>query len=119
MDAIYSKYHVLATAKDPEILSLFKFTLNLSHKHLEMVKDFFKSENIDLPNGFTENDVHLNAPALFTDNFWLIYIHDIPYMVYPDTLFLLVIPPEKMSETIFINAILIQWIFIINQLKFY
>ncbi|MBQ6448203.1 DUF3231 family protein [Cytobacillus oceanisediminis] len=68
--------HVLATAKDPEILSLFKFTLNLSHKHLEMVKDFFKSENIDLPNGFTENDVHLNAPALFTDNFWLIYIHD-------------------------------------------
>ncbi len=68
--------HVLATAKDPEVLSLFKFTLNLSEKHLQMVAEFFKAENMEAPIGFTEDDVNLNAPSLFSDNFWLIYIHD-------------------------------------------
>lgn len=68
--------YVLATVKDPEISSLFKYTLKLSKKHLKMVEDFFETENLDLPNGFTQNDVNLSAPPLFSDDFWLIYIHD-------------------------------------------
>lgn len=75
MSICISKY-VLATVNDPEIFSLFKFTLGLSKKHLKMVEGFFKSESLDFPKGFTEKDVNLNAPPLFTDNFWLIYIHD-------------------------------------------
>jgi hypothetical protein len=75
MSICISKY-VLATVNDPKIFSLFKFTLGLSKKHLKMVEGFFKSEKLDLPKGFTEKDVNLNAPPLFTDNFWLTYIHD-------------------------------------------
>jgi hypothetical protein len=81
MDAIYpdhnvdliSKY-VLATVNDPETVSLLKFTLGLSKKHLKIIE--FKSEKLELPQGFTEEDVNLNAPPLFTAKFWLIYIHE-------------------------------------------
>lgn len=75
MSICISKY-VLATITDPEIISLFKYTLGLSKKHLEKVERIFNSEKLDLPKGFTENDVNLNAPPLFSDTFWLVYIHD-------------------------------------------
>ncbi|MED1203522.1 DUF3231 family protein [Heyndrickxia acidicola] len=68
--------HVIATSKDPETISLFKFTLGLSNKHIKKIESIFESEKLELPQGFTEEDVNLNAPPLFTAKFWLIYIHD-------------------------------------------
>ncbi|MGG0383340.1 DUF3231 family protein [Priestia filamentosa] len=70
-----SKY-VLANVKDPEIFSLFELTLSLAKKHLKMIEDIFENEKIEVPKGFTDKDVNLNAPPLFTDIFWLNYIHD-------------------------------------------
>ncbi|QTL51266.1 DUF3231 family protein [Priestia aryabhattai] len=70
-----SKY-VLATVKDNEVRSLFKFCLELSEKHLKTLKKLLNDESFPLPNGFTEKDVNLKAPPLFTDFFWLEYIHD-------------------------------------------
>lgn len=67
---------VLVHVKDPEISSLFKFTLNLAKKHLKMLENIFKDEKLASPKGFTDKDVNLNAPPLFTDIFWLSYIHD-------------------------------------------
>jgi len=70
-----SKY-VLATVKDDEIRSLFKFCLELSKKHLKTLKKLLNDENFPLPNGFTDEDINLEAPPLFTDLFWLQYIYD-------------------------------------------
>jgi len=62
MSVCISKY-VLAKVKDSEVYSLFEFTLELAEK-------------LDLPIGFTDKGVNLNAPPLFTDTFWLVYIHE-------------------------------------------
>ncbi|MGB8271020.1 MAG: DUF3231 family protein [Priestia megaterium] len=70
-----SKY-VLATVKDSEIRSLFEFCLELSAKHLKVLTKLLNNENFPLPNGFTDKDVNLEAPPLYTDSFWLQYIHD-------------------------------------------
>jgi len=70
-----SKY-VLATVKDSQIRSLFEFCLGLSEKHLKVLTKILNNENSPLPNGFTGKDVNLQAPSLFTDSFWLQYIHD-------------------------------------------
>lgn len=69
-----SKY-VLATAKDFEVRSLFEFCLELSQKHLKVLKKILNAENFPLPKGFTDKDVNLEAPPLFTDVLWLHYIH--------------------------------------------
>ncbi|MFP7176914.1 DUF3231 family protein [Priestia filamentosa] len=73
--AICISNYVLATVKDYEIRTLFKFCLELSEKHLEVLKKFLNKENFPLPIGFTDKDVNLEAPPLFTDLFWLQYIH--------------------------------------------
>jgi hypothetical protein len=42
---------VLAKAKDPEVYSLFEFTLELAEKHLHVLRDIFNAEKLDLPIG--------------------------------------------------------------------
>lgn len=66
--------HVLATAKDVQVRSLYKLSLDLSEKHAKRLKEFFKKENCPVPDGLTDKDVNLNAPPLFTDSFWLDYL---------------------------------------------
>lgn len=73
--AICVHKHVLKTIKDHEIRSVFEMGLKQSNTHLQKLRDFFRKENFPEPNGFTNEDVHLNAPPLFTDFFWLEYIH--------------------------------------------
>ncbi len=68
--------HVLATVTDAEIRSLFAFSLKLSEKHIGVITKIFHAEHFPLPNGFTDEDVDLHAPPLFTDSFWLKYLHD-------------------------------------------
>ena len=72
--------YVLATVKDSQIRSLFKFTLDLSEKHLKKQKDFFKKESYPVPKGFTEKDVNLHAPPLFTDSFWLEFLFALSHL---------------------------------------
>ena len=76
MSICINKY-VLATVKDSQIRSVFKFALELSEKHVKKLKEFFNKENFPVPNGFTEKDVNLKAPPLFTDSFWLQYLYSV------------------------------------------
>src|SRR3954447_7704491 len=76
MSICINKY-VLATVKDSQIRSVFKFALELSEKHVKKLKGFFNKENFPVPNGFTEKDVNLKAPPLFTDSFWLHYLYSV------------------------------------------
>jgi hypothetical protein len=66
--------YILATIKDPEIRSVYQLSLDLSEKHVNELKSFFQKEDFPIPIGFTDEDVNLNAPPLFTDNFWLEYL---------------------------------------------
>jgi hypothetical protein len=67
--------HVLTIAEDPDIRSVFEFSLGLSENHLDRIREILNKENFPVPEGFTDKDVNLEAPPLFTDSFWLHYLH--------------------------------------------
>lgn len=67
--------YYLQHVKDPDIRSILEFALKLSQTHIEKLRVFFEKENYPIPQGFTESDVNLDAPKLFTDVFMLVYIY--------------------------------------------
>lgn len=76
MSVCVCKY-VLATVKDTQIHSLYQRSLELSEKHINRMKEFFKMEKFPVPHGLTEQDINAKAPPLFTDSFWLEYLHSL------------------------------------------
>jgi hypothetical protein len=62
------------TVQDPYIHTIVRFTLDTIEKHLEMASDIFNSVTFPIPVGFSEHDVNLNAPKLYSDTFMLNYI---------------------------------------------
>lgn len=69
-----SKY-VLSCSKDSEVKKIYDYALKLSIQHIQILKNLFRDEQFPIPKGFTDEDVNLNAPALFSDNFWLSYLY--------------------------------------------
>ncbi|WP_216776618.1 DUF3231 family protein [Metabacillus halosaccharovorans] len=63
------------TVEDAEISTLIDFALELSQKHIQKLTIIFQNQNYPIPYGFTEDDVNLSAPKLFTDNYYLSYLH--------------------------------------------
>lgn len=60
-----------------EIKPILELALQLSKEHIKKITEFLKGAK--LPMGFTENDVNLNAPRLFSDqlfSFLLLYNDD-------------------------------------------
>lgn len=60
--------------EDKDIRPITELANNLSTTHLEKLIQIFQDENLPLPTGFTNEDVNLNAPRLYTDSFILQYI---------------------------------------------
>jgi hypothetical protein len=56
-----------------EIKPILEFALQLAETHISKITELFKSANFQVPLGFTESDVNLNAPPLFSDDFLLYY----------------------------------------------
>lgn len=67
--------YMVQTIQDPEIHHLFQSALKISSQHIETLKKLFRQEKFPIPNGFTEEDVDLKAPPLFTDVLCLKYLH--------------------------------------------
>lgn len=67
--------HFIYHVKDESIGNVLRFALRLSEEHLEKIKEFFTKEELPIPEGFTDDDVVVEAPPLFTDTFMIIYIH--------------------------------------------
>ncbi|NWO14748.1 MAG: DUF3231 family protein [Virgibacillus sp.] len=59
---------------DKDIKKVVKNALNLSEKLVNKIKDIFIQENFPIPIGFTDQDVNLGAPRLFSDEFYLHYL---------------------------------------------
>lgn len=66
--------YLLNDAKDEDTRALFQFALQLSETHIERTIQFLTQENYPIPIGFTDEDVTVNAPSLFTDTFKVIYL---------------------------------------------
>lgn len=67
--------YALKTIKDQDIHSIIQFARNLSQTHLEKITQFLEDEKYPIPKGFTEEDVYLNAPPLFSDTLFLQYLY--------------------------------------------
>jgi hypothetical protein len=67
--------HCLKTCKDQDVYPIIEHAISLSNSHLKNIEGFFKKEDYPIPKGFSEEDVNLQAPPLFTDTLVLIYLH--------------------------------------------
>ncbi|PLT28885.1 DUF3231 family protein [Peribacillus deserti] len=60
--------------KDEEIKDVIQYALELAETHLKKDKQFFLDDNYPIPKGFTDADVTVEAPPLFTDIFMILYV---------------------------------------------
>jgi hypothetical protein len=63
------------TIQCKSIKSLFSNAIRFSEDHIKKMQTFFEKEKFPTPQGFTNDDVHSEASALFTDRFWLEYLY--------------------------------------------
>lgn len=64
--------YYLKKCEDEEIHSIIELALEISREIVANAEEILKHENFPLPFGFTEEDVDLNAPRLYSDRFALI-----------------------------------------------
>lgn len=67
--------YMLNTIEDKDIKAVFEYAIHLGEQHKKSVETLFTKEKFPIPHGFTEEDVHLNAPRLFSEQFCLFYLH--------------------------------------------
>ncbi|WP_409250709.1 DUF3231 family protein [Bacillus sp. SCS-153A] len=67
--------YFLNNTQDEQIKDVLQFALKLAEGHIEKVKQFLTAENEPIPVGFTEEDVTVEAPPLFTDTYKIVYMH--------------------------------------------
>lgn len=65
----------LEKAEDKEIRQILEFALQLSLSHIGKIRGFLDQEKYPTPIGFTDEDINLNAPPLFSDQFMLYYMY--------------------------------------------
>jgi len=68
--------HMLKHIEDPEIKLIVQSAYDIASSHLEQLRTIFNQEAFAIPNGFTEQDVNMNAPRLFSDMFCLTYVNN-------------------------------------------
>ena len=66
--------YFINTVEDEDIKKNLKYALGLSEKHIKLITDFLNEEGLPIPKGFSDEDVNVNAPKLFTDSFSLFYL---------------------------------------------
>ncbi|WP_163100391.1 DUF3231 family protein [Peribacillus alkalitolerans] len=66
---------MLQYIEDTEIKKSVKSAYNLSVSHLEKLEAIFLKEEFAKPNGFTQRDVNMSAPCLYSDTFCLTYVN--------------------------------------------
>jgi len=60
--------------EDEETRVLLQETLDKSHQHLLEITNLFNQAGLPIPDAFNDNDVNINAPRLFSDSFYLLYL---------------------------------------------
>ncbi|MGG7620497.1 DUF3231 family protein [Bacillus coreaensis] len=68
--------YFLEKVEDPEVKPVIEFALNGSKHNISLLKELFTKESFPIPIGFTERDVHVSAPRLFSDTYFLMYLRN-------------------------------------------
>ncbi|MEH7380285.1 DUF3231 family protein [Bacillus sp. JJ1533] len=65
--------YFLNIVENKEIKSILELSLQLAESQVKQISKLLKNANFKSPIGFTESDVNVNAPRLFSDEFLLFY----------------------------------------------
>lgn len=65
--------YFLTIVEDKKIKSILEYALQASESHVARISEFLRDADFLVPMGFTESDVNLQAPRLFSDPFMLFY----------------------------------------------
>lgn len=68
--------YFLAKVEDEEVRPIVEYALNSSKGNIAFLQDFFRKESFPIPVGFTEQDVDIRAPRLFSDTYMLMYLRN-------------------------------------------
>ncbi len=66
--------HFLTHVECEETRALMQQTSDLLKQHIEEVTNLLNEAELPIPVGYTDKDVNINAPRLFTDTFYLQYL---------------------------------------------
>jgi hypothetical protein len=66
--------YFLQHVEDSDIKTLLENALKLTEEFLKRTTEIFTKENFPIPKGFGEEDVNLNAPRLFQDEYYPHYL---------------------------------------------
>lgn len=66
--------HFANNTQDSETTSAIQHAIKLSSRHINELTDLFNQEGLAIPDGFSQMDFDINAPRLFTDSFYLLYL---------------------------------------------
>jgi len=69
--------HFLAKCEDADISEMLSYALRLSRAHVETAGTLLREDGHPAPVGFTNDDVVVDAPRLFSDEFVLLYMHQL------------------------------------------
>ncbi|WP_174734559.1 DUF3231 family protein [Mesobacillus harenae] len=67
--------YFLNHVQDKDIIQVLQYALELTEIHLQKVEEFLTTEGYPIPKGFTDEDVTVEAPPLFTDTYIIVYLH--------------------------------------------
>jgi len=65
------KKHMIAKAEDQQIRTILQQALSISDKRSRDIAAIFNSSNVPIPVGFSDKDVNIEAPRLYSDTFAL------------------------------------------------
>lgn len=71
---------MLKHLEDPDIKPVIQYTFDMSVSNLEQLHTIFERDNFTVPNGFSEQDMNMEASWLYTDTFCLSYVNHIARM---------------------------------------
>ncbi|MCG3419993.1 DUF3231 family protein [Oceanobacillus jordanicus] len=64
----------LKNVEDKEVKKVLEYAFSLAEMFVKKIEGLFKKEGFPVPVGFSEEDVNLKAPRLFSDEFYLYYL---------------------------------------------
>lgn len=64
----------LQHVEDEQIQSIIEYTLEISKDRIDKLTHFFHADGHPIPQGFTEHDINLDAPRLFSDKLMMFLV---------------------------------------------
>ncbi|WP_408009870.1 DUF3231 family protein [Pseudalkalibacillus sp. A8] len=65
-----------ATVENPDIRSIIEAALDATVENIKFLSGLFEMEDFPIPKGFTEDDVNLETPRLFSDLYFILNLKD-------------------------------------------